>query len=186
MPVWHSRCKRRSTRQACRPTHRLYPRYSDVKRFLSLAFASLLFAGLSFGQANVSTQQVSINVQDIAVIAVQGDVHMTINAATAGQAPDAATANASWALTTNGRNMKISAELDQNMPGGLTLYAEMGAPTGAKSKGKVALSDKGKDLVHQVTKVNASGLSLSYEAVATVDADVETVVRTVTYTITKN
>ncbi|MDA0874614.1 MAG: hypothetical protein O3C45_06065 [Bacteroidetes bacterium] len=157
-----------------------------MKRFFSLAFASLFFAGFAFGQANVSTQQVSIRVQDIAVIAVQGDVNMTINAATAGQAPDAATASATWALTTNGKNMKISAELDQDMPDGLTLFAEMGAPNGAKSKGKTALSGKGKDLLSNITKVNASGLSLSYEAVATVEADVENVVRTVTYTITKN
>ena len=54
------------------------------------------------------------------------------------------------------------------------------------SKGKRSLSDKGTDLMHNITKVNASGLSLSYEAVATVDADVENVVRTITYTITKN
>lgn len=157
-----------------------------MKRFFSIALASFFFASLSFGQANVATQQVSINVADIAVIAVQGNVNMTINAATAGQAPDAATASATYALTTNGKNMKISAELDQDMPDGLTLYAEMGAPNGAKSKGKVALSDKGKDLVQQVTKVNASGLSLNYEAVATVEAEVANVVRTVTYTITKN
>lgn len=157
-----------------------------MKRFFSIALASLLFTGLTYGQANVSTQRVSINVEDIAVIAVQGDVSMTINAATAGQAPDAATASATYALTTNGKNMKISAELDQDMPDGLTLYAEMGEPSGAKSKGKIALSDKGKDLMHNITKVNASGLSLAYEAVATVEADVENVVRTVTYTITKN
>ena len=37
-----------------------------------------------------------------------------------------------------------------------------------------------------VTKVRGNGLSLAYEAIATVDADPENVSRTVTYTITNN
>ena len=111
---------------------------------------------------------------------------MTINQDTAGEAPDAATASASYSVTTNGKNRKISAELDQDMPEGLTLYAEMSAPGDSKSKGKTELSDKSKDLVLKLTKVNAAGLDLSYEAVATVDADPNNVVRTVTCTITKN
>lgn len=157
-----------------------------MKRFFSLAIASLLLTSASFAQSNASTQQVSINVEEIDVIAITGSVNMTINQATAGQAPDAATATASYSVTTNGKNRKISAELDQDMPDGLTLYAEMSAPGDSKSKGKVELSDKSKDLVHKLTKVNASGLSLAYEAVATVDADPDNVVRTVTYTITKS
>ena len=157
-----------------------------MKRFFSLALVSLLISGSAFAQSNVSTQQVSINVEEIAVIAVQGNVNMTISAASAGQAPDAATASATYALTTNGKQMKVSAELDQDMPEGLTLYAEMTAPNGARSKGKRALSDKGTDLLHNITKVNAGGLSLNYEAVATVEAEVDNVIRTVTYTITKN
>jgi len=111
---------------------------------------------------------------------------MTINQATAGQAPDATTASATYSVTTNGKNRKISAELDQDMPEGLTLYAEMSAPGDSKSKGKVELGNKSKDLVHKLTKVNAAGLALNYEAVATVDADPDNVVRTVTYTITNN
>ena len=72
------------------------------------------------------------------------------------------------------------------MPLGLSLYATMAAPSGATSEGKVELSDKSVDLLKDISQVRASGLSLSYEAVATVDADPENVVRTVTYTITKN
>lgn len=157
-----------------------------MKRLLTLALTSLLLTGSSFAQSNASTQEVSINVEEIDVIAITGSVNMTINQATAGEAPDAATASASYSVTTNGKNRKISAELDQDMPEGLTLYAEMSAPGNSKSKGKTELSNKAKDLVHKLTKVNAAGLDLSYEAVATVDADPENVVRTVTYTITKN
>jgi len=157
-----------------------------MKRFFSLALASLFFAGASFAQSNVASQQVAINVAEISVIAVHGTVSMTINSAVAGQAPDPATASATFDVTTNAKNQKISAELDQDMPEGLSLYATMGAPSEAKSNGKVKLSDKSVDLVKQISQVRASGLSLSYEAVATVDADPDNVVRTVTYTITKN
>lgn len=157
-----------------------------MKRFLSIALASLLLTGVSFAQSNASTQQVSINIEEIDVISISGSINMTINAATAGQAPDAAKASATYAVTTNGKNRKISAELDSNMPEGLTLYAEMSAPGDSKSKGQVELSEKAQDLVHKLTKVNAAGLELAYEAVATVDADPDNVTRTVTYTITKN
>ncbi len=157
-----------------------------MKRFFSFFAFALIATTVSFAQSNVATQQVSINVSEIAVIAVQGNVNMTINAATAGQAPDAATASATYSMTTNGTQKKITAELDADMPNGLTLNATMAAPTGASSAGKTALSSGAVDLVTNVTKVRGNGLGLSYEAVATVDADPASVVRTVTYTITNN
>jgi len=157
-----------------------------MKRFFSLTLASLLFAGASFAQSNVASQQVAINVAEISVIAVHGNISMTINSAVAGQAPDPATASGTFDITTNGKKQKITAELDSKMPTGLSLYATMAAPNGAESEGKVELSDKSVDLLKDISQVRASGLSLSYEAVATVDASPDNVVRTVTYTITKN
>ena len=74
-----------------------------MKRFFSLTLASLLFAGASFAQSNVASQQVAINVAEISVIAVHGDVSMTISTAVAGQAPDPASASATFDLTTNGK-----------------------------------------------------------------------------------
>ena len=99
---------------------------TELKRIFSLLLSGILLSGVAFAQSNVETQQVSINVAEIAVIAVQGNVSMTINAASA------------------------------------------------------------IDLVTNVTKVRGTGLSLSYEAVATVEADVANTSRTVTYTITNN
>jgi len=43
-----------------------------MKRFFSLAIASLLLTGASFAQSNASTQQVSINVEEIDVISISG------------------------------------------------------------------------------------------------------------------
>jgi len=72
------------------------------------------------------------------------------------------------------------------MPKGLSLFAQMDAPSKAKTAGKVELSDKSVDLLSKISNVRGSGLALNYEAVATVDAKPDNVVRTVTYTITNN
>jgi len=157
-----------------------------MKRFFTLALLFAAFTSNAFAQANVASQQVTINVAEIAVIAVQGNINMTINSATAGQAPEAASASATYAVSTNGTQNKISAALDVDMPTGLTLNATMDAPTGANSQGKQSLSQSAIDLVTNITRVRGSGLGLAYEALATVDASPDAYVRTVTYTITNN
>jgi len=157
-----------------------------MKNLLTLALIAFAFTTTATAQSNKASQQVTINVAEIAVISVQGTINMTIAAATAGQAPDAATASATYAVTSNGKDKKISAKLDVDMSKGLTLFATMGAPSKARSEGKVELSTKSVDLVSKIKNVNENGLGLTYEAVATVDAEPDTYVRTVTYTITNN
>ena len=157
-----------------------------MKRFFAIALIATAFTANAFAQSNVASQQVTINVSEIAVIAIQGNVSMNINSATAGQAPDAATTSSSYAVSTNGSQKKISAALDVNMPSGLTLSATMAAPSGASSAGKQALTSSAVDLVTNITRVRGTGLSLDYEAAATVDAVPDSYVRTVTYTITNN
>ena len=157
-----------------------------MKNILTLALIAFAFVSTAAAQSNTASQQVAINVAEISVISVRGEINMTIASATAGQAPDAATASASYAVSTNGKNQKISAKLDQKMPEGLSLFATMEAPSKASSNGKVELSDKSSDLVTKISNTNQSGLALSYQAVATVDATPDNVSRTVTYTITTN
>ena len=157
-----------------------------MKNLLALTLLALAFSTTAMAQSNKATQQVTINMAEIAVISVQGTINMTIAAATAGQAPDAATASATYAVTANGDDKKISAKLDKDMSKGLTLYATMSAPKDAQSKGKKSLSEKSVDLVHKIDDVNENGLGLNYEAVATVEAEPDNYVRTVTYTITNN
>ena len=157
-----------------------------MKNIFTFALLALAFVSTATAQSNAASQQVSINVAEIAVISVQGTINMTIASATAGQAPDAATASATYAVTTDGKNQKISAKLDSKMPAGLSLFATMAAPSKASSNGKVELTDKSADLVTKISNTNQSGLALAYEAVATVDATPDNVSRTVTYTITAN
>jgi len=159
---------------------------TNFKNIFALAALLTLTASVSTAQSNKATHSVSVNVAEIAVISVSGDVSMRIATATAGQAPDPVSAKSTYNVTTNGKDKKISAELDKDMPEGLTLSATMDAPEGATSAGKRALSKKAVDLVSKIEQVRGTGLGLTYEAVATVEADPDNVTRTVTYTITNN
>ncbi len=81
----------------------------------------------------------------------------------------------------NGTDKKITAEHDSRMPNGLSLTATMAAPEGKKE-----LSLNAVTLVSNITQVRGTGLSMSYEAVATVDAKPDSYTRMVTYTITES
>jgi hypothetical protein len=149
-----------------------------------LATMALLSAA-SVAQAQTSTQNVTFQVNAVNQIAVAGSPSLTVNTATAGSAPTAATASATWAVTTNQSNAKITASLDSDMPSGLTLSVNMGAPTGASSAGATALSSASVDVVTGITKLAEGALSIGYSLSATTAAGVvSSTSRTVTYTIT--
>jgi hypothetical protein len=139
----------------------------------------------SAAQAQTATQNVTFQVNAINQISVAGSPSLTINTATAGSAPTAATASGTWAVTTNQSNAKITAALDSDMPAGLTLTVDLGAPGGASSAGATALSSASVDLVTGITKKAEGALSVSYGLSATTAAGVvSSTSRTVTYTIT--
>ena len=67
----------------------------------------------------------------------------------------------------------------------ITARANLAAPAGATSAGLLALGTVAVDVVTGITKLNASGLSLSYQLDATTAAGViSSTTRVVTYTIT--
>jgi hypothetical protein len=143
-----------------------------------------LAAALS-AKAQTATQTVGYQVDAINQIAVTGSPTLTINTAVAGNAPTSATSNGNtWAVTTNQSGAKITASIPTAMPAGVTLKAAMGAPAGATSAGAVALSATPADLVTGITKLNATGLSLTYTLDATAAAGVQSGTKVVTFTIT--
>ena len=115
-----------------------------------------------------------------------GSPTMAITAAVAGNAPTSVTsAGNTWAVTCNQSTAKITASIGVAMPAGMTLSANLGAPAGATSAGIKALGTAAVDVVTGITKLNASGLTLSYQLDATAAAGVITsTTRVVTYTIT--
>jgi hypothetical protein len=136
-------------------------------------------------QAQTATQVVSYQVAAISELSMTGSPSLVINAATAGSAPTSVSANATYAITTNESDMKITAELDEAMPLNVTLSVSLAAPSGGSSAGAVELGATAKDVVTDISQVNASGLSMTYSLSATVAAGVVPAgTRTVTYTIT--
>ena len=147
--------------------------------------AVLVVAAAVSGSAQSTTQDITINVSAINKIAISGGAHtMTINTATAGQAPDDVVWSTSWAITTNQTGSKVVASIGSDMPTGVTLTVDMAEPTGATPAGATALTSTPQELVTGITKLNESGLGLTYTASATAAAGVQSVARTVTYTVT--
>lgn len=148
---------------------------------LALAFTSHVYAASTGTTSTMATFEVTA----INEIGLSGNApSLTVSTATAGAAPDAATASQTYAVTTN-QTAKISASIDTNMPSGLVLTASMAAPTGATTANAQALSTVSQDLVTAIVGLNESGLVLSYSLTATAAARVvASSTRTVTYTIT--
>lgn len=150
------------------------------------AAAALLvpaFAGTAAAQT--ATQSVSYEVQAISQISFSGSPSLVISAATAGSAPTSASASGSYAITTNESGKKITAQIDSNMPTGVTLTVSLAAAGGGTSEGAVVLSTTPVDAVKGISTVSQSGLAVGYQLSATVAAGVVPAgSRTVTYTIT--
>lgn len=151
--------------------------------------AAFALAAAAFGardaSAQTATQTVSYEVTAINEISVAGSPSLVINDATPGSGLTSASASGTYAITTNQANRKITAQLDSDMPSGVTLSVTLAAPTGGTSAGAVSLSTLAQDVVTGVSNVNESGLSINYGLSATVAAGVVPAGnRTVTYTIT--
>jgi hypothetical protein len=135
-------------------------------------------------QAQTATQEISYEVQAINKIEVSGSPTLVITTAIAGSAPTSVTANATYAITTNEENRKITAQLDSDMPSGVALSLAMAAPSNATSAGAQTLSSTAADMVTGVSLLNASGLDLTYTLSATAAAGVvPSGTRTVTFTV---
>lgn len=109
---------------------------------------------------------------------------LVINSATAGGQPTSVTSTgSSYAITTNEVNQKITASIDQAMPGGVTLEVSLAAPTGAMSAGNVTLGTAGADVVTGISSLREVALPISYRLSATTAAQLGASTRTVTFTI---
>jgi hypothetical protein len=158
---------------------------------MRIARAFPIAAALAVGaarstMAQTASQTVTFQVTAINQISITGAAPtLIVNSAVAGSAPStASSAGITWAVTTNQTGAKINASIPSNMPAGLTLSAALGAPAGATSTGTQSLTTTAVDLVTGITKLNATGLSLTYSLDATTAAGVvASGTRVVTFTI---
>lgn len=155
---------------------------------LGLTFALVVFGTAVVSQAaETADQTVTFTVSAINEIAVVGDVTLTIDSATAGGAIAPATdASTTYGVTTNGTGKKITANLSEAMPVGLTLEVNLAAPTDATSTNYVDISAVGaKDVVTGISNKSESDLGITYRLTALpTAAPVSAATRTVTFTLT--
>ena len=153
-------------------------------RYVAPALA-LVAAAAADASAQSATQDVSFEVQAINELAFTGSPSLVISTATAGGAPASATANATYAVTTNQTHRTITAGPRSARPAGVTLSVSLAAPAGASSAGTVSLGTAAQDVVTGIGTVSGSGLDVTYTLSATAAAGVVPAgTRTVTYTIT--
>jgi hypothetical protein len=95
----------------------------------------------------------------------------------------AAVGAASYAITTNEANQKITASLDRPLPAGVDLSVALTPPAGARSVGAAQLGSVGTDVLTGIPAATASGLPVVYRVSAGAGARAAAAQRTVTYTI---
>ena len=142
-----------------------------------------VFAGSAAGQQ--ATQVVHFRVDAVSQLAVSGNpAPLVVSAAMAGQSPASASASTTtYAISTNESNQKIVASLDQSMPAGTNLEVTLAAPSGASSRGAIALVTSGSDVVTGISTVASSALPITYRLSASPAAPIASAARTVTFTI---
>lgn len=128
----------------------------------------------------------TIQIDAIDTISISSSsISLTINSATAGSAPAAATNTSStYAITTNGTNRRVYASIDSNIATtGLALNIQLAAPTGATSSGVVTMSTTAQNLVTGISNQYQSGMLISYTLNCTINTPPTSASRTVTYTL---
>ena len=158
-----------------------------MKKLIGLAVLVLLAGSAYSAFAGSSvTQTVTYEVAAINEISVSSSsVSLTVNAATAGSAPnDATDASTTYAITTNGTLMKISGKINTAMPSGTSLKVSLVAPTGGTSNGTTTLGTTDAILVSGITKLAESSKTITYTLSATLAAGVvASASKTVTLTV---
>lgn len=141
----------------------------------------LAFSGLERVQAQTATQVVTFRVvarRHVSVAALPAPIPV--------RATSASVRNTSYAITTNGAHQKITASLDQAMPGTMTLTVSLAAPAGATSAGTTVLDTVASDVVTGISASQADGLPMEYTMSAAPDRSETQAAgerRMVTYTV---
>jgi hypothetical protein len=111
---------------------------------------------------------------------------MTISGAVAGLQPLTLTNNATTYTVSAPLLLpkKITAQINTNMPPGVTLTVLLVPPSGATNAGRVALDNIARDVVSNVTNTLSQTRTIEYQLSATVSAGViSSSSRTVTFTL---
>jgi hypothetical protein len=154
---------------------------------LALGVNGMVFAA-TYG---TQTQDVSCNISAINEFAITGvaTITLTVNAATAGQQPTAATNNTyDWAITTNaaiGNAIRITGEIGSDMPSNTTLSVTFADPVHGTGGTPVSMSTTPAAVVTGLYQTAENALDITYSFSALVNATIATGInRTITFTLT--
>lgn len=123
---------------------------------------------MALSQATL-TQAVTVSVQEINELSISSDVVLIISTSSPGLGPDPASdVSATFSLTTNGSNKKITGHLDTNFSPGLLLRALLAAPAPGIAS-EQTLSDTAVDLVTGFGQIAVQDLAITYTATASIN-----------------
>jgi hypothetical protein len=125
----------------------------------------------------------TIEIRPINRLAVAGTTTFTIPAKKAGSGT-VISAVATYAITTNEDNRRITVAIDEPLPEGVTLKMKMDAPAGAQAAEEITLSTSPQIAVSGISRLNARELAIDYSLTAGSSAVVPTATtRTVKVTL---
>lgn len=132
--------------------------------------------------AQSATQAIQIHIRPISRLAVMGATTFTLPAAAK---PGVVTSSASYAITTNEENRRITVALDEAMPAGVALRMRMAAPAGAAAAPEeLTLTTEPQTAVAGISRLNARDLGIDFVLVTGERAAVPaTTTRTVKVTL---
>lgn len=153
-----------------------------------LSFFTLLLQGGLIKAANIAAQTISFSIQAINEISVSGEPGlMIISMGTAESGPSYVTDSSTiYNITTNESSKKITGQITSggNMPQGVTLEANLRAPSRGNSQGYRSLSTAAADLVTAINREAEGGMVITYRLSATATAGlVDSDTRVVTLTL---
>jgi hypothetical protein len=129
-----------------------------------LPFAVTVFGLAGPAAAQSATQAIQVEIRPISRLAVIGTTTFTV-AATKSARASVVTASASYAITTNEDNRRITVAIDEAMPAGVTLRMRMTPPAGAAAEDELTLSTEPQTAVTGISRLSAKDLGIDFSLV---------------------
>jgi len=148
---------------------------------LITAVLAVICSAPAAAQTTVVTQ-ISVVFPSISRLSMTSGQALTLRSSGRADKTFAGTGASTYAIATTEANHKIVAQLDANMPSGLTLSAVVAAPAGGISAGPISLTRDAADVVTGIGAVSQSGLPIMYTVQANAAPPTSTR-RTVVFTI---
>ncbi len=140
-----------------------------IRSYIITCFVVLAGVFYPLEAATTANATITYTIGSIDSLAISGNPGtLTINSATAGSSPTAASdTTTTYAVTTNNSGRTITGQLSSALPTGVSLSVTLAAPTGATSAGSVTLTTSPQSLVTGISTIAEGSLLVTYYLTAT-------------------